>query len=198
MWPLSGGGGCGCGCGGWRGAEGSNVGWLRGGRRGAPQAVSVSVRPRSGKFLAFITLTIVFLIQNYRAFVRGRLAKIRISSPEFLIFGDWRRSAPQAKILRIRTPLGHLGRRARRSAPSASPKKILRFRGQFDHFGAGCGGCGGLGRGCGCEALRARWMWMCGVPRAISAGCVWASRHPSVRLQHRAQIATSRRRSCEV
>ena len=141
-------------------------------RRGAPRAVSVSVRPRSGKFLAFTTLTIVFLIQNYRAFVRGRLAKIRISSPEFLVFGDWRRSAPQAKILRIRTPLGHLGRRARRSAPSASPKKILRFRGQFDHFGAGCGGCGGLGRGCGCEALRARWMWMCGVPRAAPAGCV--------------------------
>ena len=92
MWPLSGGGGCGCGCGcgGWRGAEGSNVGWLRGGRRGAPQAVSVSVRPRSGKFLAFITLTIVFLIQNYRAFVRGCLGKIPISSPEFPIFGDRR------------------------------------------------------------------------------------------------------------
>ena len=87
-------------------------------------------------------------------------------------------AVPQAKILRFRTPLDTCGRRARRSAPSASPKKILRFRGQFDHFGAGCGGCGGLGRGCGCEALRARWMWMCGVPRAISAGCVWALRHP--------------------
>ena len=37
------------------------------------------------------TLTIVFLIQNYRAFVRERLAKIPISSPEFLIFGDRRR-----------------------------------------------------------------------------------------------------------
>ena len=57
-------------------------------RRGAPRAVSVSVRPRSGKFLAFITLTIVFLIQNYRAFVRGCLGKIPISSPEFPIFGD--------------------------------------------------------------------------------------------------------------
>ena len=61
------------------------------GRRGAPRAVSASVRPRSGKFLGFITLTIVFLIQNYRAFVRERLAKIPISSPEFLIFGDRRR-----------------------------------------------------------------------------------------------------------
>ena len=61
------------------------------GRRGAPRAVSVSVRPRSGKFLGFITLTIVFLIQNYRAFMRGRLAKIPVSSREFLIFGDRRR-----------------------------------------------------------------------------------------------------------
>ena len=75
------------------------------GRRGAPRAVSASVRPRSGKFLGFITLTIVFLIQNYRAFVRGRLGKIPISSPEFPIFGASEGvSAPQAKSLRFRTP----------------------------------------------------------------------------------------------
>ena len=46
---------------------------------------------RFATLFSFITLTIVFLIQNYRAFVRERLAKIPISSPEFLIFGDRRR-----------------------------------------------------------------------------------------------------------
>ena len=47
------------------------------GRRGAPRAVSVSVRPRSGKFLAFITLTIVFLIQNSRAWLSQRGERAR-------------------------------------------------------------------------------------------------------------------------
>ena len=144
MWRLAGRGGFKC--------------WL-GSRRGAPRAVSVSVRPRSGKFLAFIepalTLTIVFLIQNYQAFVRGRLAKIRISSVEYLIFGGRPRSARRRRKFCDFGPLWTLaGGEQRRSAPSASPKKILRFRGQFDHFGAGCGGCGGLGRGCGCKGSR--------------------------------------------
>ena len=59
--------------------------------QGAERPASACARSRSENFLGFETLTIVFLIQNYRAFVRGRLAKIPISSPEFLIFGDRRR-----------------------------------------------------------------------------------------------------------
>ena len=76
-------------------------------RRGAPRAVSVI--PRSGKFLGFITLTIVFLIQNYRAFVRGRLAKIRISSPEFLIFGRLAAVSAAGENFANSDPFGALG-----------------------------------------------------------------------------------------
>ena len=193
MWGRTGGGGCGCGCGGWRGrgaetcAEGSNVGLVGWAARSAASGKRKRP-PAQRKIFGFHN-------PHYR-FPDTELSGIRARTPrqntDFVpgISDFWRSaavSAPQAKILRFRTPLDTCGRRARRSAPSASPKKILRFRGQFDHFGAGCGGCGGLGRGCGCEALRARWMWMCGVPRAISAGCVWALRHPSGSACHRLQ-----------
>lgn len=75
------------------------------GRRGAPRAVSVSVRPRSGKFFGFHN-------PHYR-FPDTELSGIRARAPrqntDFVagISDFWRSeavSAPQAKILRFWTP----------------------------------------------------------------------------------------------